>query len=118
MGTGRQYDEEFKKQAIKLGKEVGIKATKVQSAKLWNRLDLSINLTENRMASPRQTVKLANLTIFRGDKSENYTMAELKTIIWRYYMGYWANRRLCTANGGLPPAVMRKQYYECADIAA
>ena len=26
MGTGRQYDEEFKKQAIKLGKEVGIKA--------------------------------------------------------------------------------------------
>ena len=25
MGTGRQYDEEFKKQAIKLGKEVGIK---------------------------------------------------------------------------------------------
>ena len=27
MGTGRQYDEEFKKQAIKLGKEVGLKAT-------------------------------------------------------------------------------------------
>ena len=26
MGTGRQYDKEFKKQAIKLGKEVGIKA--------------------------------------------------------------------------------------------
>lgn len=25
MGTVRQYDEEFKKQAIKLGKEVGIK---------------------------------------------------------------------------------------------
>ena len=26
MGTGRQYDEEFKKQAIKLAKEVGNKA--------------------------------------------------------------------------------------------
>ena len=26
MGTGRQYDEEFKKQAIKLGKEVGVKS--------------------------------------------------------------------------------------------
>ena len=26
MGTGKQYDEEFKKQAIKLAKEIGIKA--------------------------------------------------------------------------------------------
>ena len=26
MGTGRQYDEEFKKQAVKLAKEVGNKA--------------------------------------------------------------------------------------------
>ena len=26
MGTGRQNDEEFKKQAIKLGKEVGVKS--------------------------------------------------------------------------------------------
>ena len=25
MGTGKQYDEEFKKQAIKLAKEVGTK---------------------------------------------------------------------------------------------
>jgi len=35
----------------------------------------------------------------RDDKSENYTMAELKTKIWRYYMSYWANRHICTANG-------------------
>ena len=54
----------------------------------------------------------------RGDRSKNYTMAELKTIIWRYYMSYWANRRICTANAGLPPAVKRKQYYQCACIAA
>ena len=26
MGTGRQYDEEFKKQAVKLAKEIGNKA--------------------------------------------------------------------------------------------
>ena len=26
MGTGKQYDEEFKKQAIKLAKEIGNKA--------------------------------------------------------------------------------------------
>ena len=48
----------------------------------------------------------------REDKSENYTMKELKTMIWRYYMSYWANRRICTANGGLPPATRRKLYYD------
>ena len=46
------------------------------------------------------------------DKPENYTMKELKTMIWRYYMSYWANRRICTANGGLPPADRRKLYYD------
>ena len=54
----------------------------------------------------------------RNDKSENYTIAELKTKIWRYYMSYWANRRICTANGGLPPAVKRKHYYDVIKIAA
>ncbi|MCC2232860.1 IS3 family transposase, partial [Hominifimenecus microfluidus] len=24
---------------------------------------------------------------------------------------YWNNRRICTANGGLPPMVKRRQYY-------
>ena len=48
----------------------------------------------------------------REDKPENYTMKELKTMIWRYYMSYWANRRICTANGGLPPAARRKLYYD------
>ena len=54
----------------------------------------------------------------RGDKSEKYTMRELKTMIWRYYMSYWANRRICTANGGLPPAVRRKLYYDHIFLAA
>ena len=48
----------------------------------------------------------------RNDRSENYTVEELKTIIWRYYMSYWANRRICTSNGGFPPSVKRKMYYE------
>lgn len=54
----------------------------------------------------------------RGDKSENYTIEELKAKIWRYFMSYWKNRRICTANGGLPPAVKRKRYYESLNIAA
>ena len=35
----------------------------------------------------------------REDKPENYTMKELKTMIWRYFMSYWANRRICTRTG-------------------
>ena len=27
----------------------------------------------------------------RNDKPENYTLEELKTKIWRYYMSYWNN---------------------------
>ena len=54
----------------------------------------------------------------RNDKSENYTVAELKTMVWRYYMSYWANRRICTANGGLPPAAKRKLYYERVNMVA
>ncbi len=47
----------------------------------------------------------------RGMKSTDYTVDELKVLIWRYYMGYWNNRRVCTSNGGLPPMVKRNRYY-------
>ncbi len=40
------------------------------------------------------------------------TKEELKKLIWRYYMGYWNNRRICTANGGLPPILKEHQYYD------
>ena len=48
----------------------------------------------------------------RGDKPQNYTVEELKVKVWRYFMSYWTNRRICTANGGLPPAVKRQKYSE------
>lgn len=47
----------------------------------------------------------------RGIKSTDYTVAELKVLIWRYFMSYWNNRRICTSNGGLPPMVKRNRYY-------
>ena len=53
----------------------------------------------------------------RSDNSENYTSEELKTMIWRYYMSYRVNRRICTANAGLPPAVKRRLYYEPVKLA-
>lgn len=40
------------------------------------------------------------------------SMDEVKSLIWRYFMGYWNNRRICSSNGGLPPMVKRKRYHE------
>ena len=36
---------------------------------------------------------------------------EVKTLIWRYFISYWNNRRICSANEGLPPVIKRQQYY-------
>ena len=50
--------------------------------------------------------------------TEEMTIEELKTLIWRYFIIYWNNRRICSANGGLPPMLKRKQYYESLEQAA
>nr|WP_307761467.1 IS3 family transposase [uncultured Phascolarctobacterium sp.] len=35
--------------------------------------------------------------------TERMTVEELNVLIWRYFISYWNNRRICSANGGLPP---------------
>ena len=47
----------------------------------------------------------------RGRRSTDYTTEQLKTMIWRYYMSYWNNRRICSSIGGVPPAEKRRRYY-------
>jgi len=50
---------------------------------------------------------------------KSMTCAELKKLIYRYYMDYWNNRRICSAIGGVPPMIKRDAYYEeQADMAA
>lgn len=49
---------------------------------------------------------------------EKMTTFELKSVIWRYFISYWNNRRICTANGELPPMVKRQQYYDSLKEAA
>ena len=44
---------------------------------------------------------------------------QLRILLFRYYMAYWNNRRICSAIGGMPPVVKRGAYYEMlADQAA
>ena len=50
--------------------------------------------------------------------TEEMTIEELKVLIWRYFISYWNNRRICSANGGLPPMLKRRQYYEALEQTA
>mgnify|MGYP000417630057 CR=1 FL=1 len=50
--------------------------------------------------------------------SENLTVSELKSLIWRYFISYWNNRRICTTNGGLPPMLKRQRYYDSLRISS
>lgn len=50
--------------------------------------------------------------------TEKMTVDEVKTIIWRYFISYWNNRRICSANGGLPPIIKRQRYYDSLEEAA
>lgn len=51
--------------------------------------------------------------------TKEMTCAELAHLLFRYYMAYWNNRRICSAIGGMPPAVKRGAYFEMlADCAA
>ena len=51
-------------------------------------------------------------------KTEQMSMEAVKSLIWRYFMSYWNNRRICSANGGLPPMLKRQLYYERLALAA
>ena len=44
-------------------------------------------------------------------KTKYMTIEEIKTIVWRYFISYWNNRRICSSNGGLPPIAKRNQYF-------
>ena len=50
--------------------------------------------------------------------NEQMNVEELKSLIWRYFISYWNNRRICSANGGLPPAIKRQRYYNSLLLAA
>lgn len=54
----------------------------------------------------------------RNVKSTEYTITELKVLIWRYFISYWNNRRICSSNQGLPPMIKRQRYYASLDQAA
>jgi len=43
-------------------------------------------------------------------------LAAVKALVWRYFFGYWNNRRICSAIGGLPPAEKRRRFYAAQQL--
>ena len=43
--------------------------------------------------------------------TKNLSVDQIKQLVWRYFYSYWNNRRICSANGGLPPMVKRRQFF-------
>ena len=56
--------------------------------------------------------------LYGRHETEKMTVEEVKTLIWRYFISYWNNRRICSSNEGLPPMVKRQGYYESLGSAA
>lgn len=55
--------------------------------------------------------RLKEELIYGRYKASKITVEEMITLIWRYFISYWNNRRICSANGGLPPMIKRQQNY-------
>ena len=55
--------------------------------------------------------------LYGRHNTEKMTVEEVETLIFRYFIGYWNNRRICSANEGLPPMVKRQRYLESLDAA-
>jgi len=56
--------------------------------------------------------------IYGRYKTETMPMEDVISLVWRYFMSYWNNRRICSANGGLPPTVMRWRFLRGSTRAA
>ena len=69
------------------------------------------------LADAMLKIHAADIVLSPGQKTEHYKMEELKFMVWRYFMNYWSNRRICSAIGGLPSAVKRQRFYAAVAVA-
>lgn len=113
----QKYDMEYKVQAVKLAKELGGAKAAAEFGILQ-----SINSAGGRCHDNARCesmwARMKEELLYDRHNTEEMTIEELKTLIWRYFISYWNNRRICSANEGLPPMVRRQRYYESLGIAA
>ena len=99
-----------------------IKFPMILSTVFWSPFQISLDRTEadptpNKVETPLLKNVKSEL-LYNRYNTKKMSVEEVKVLIWRYFIVYWNNRRICSANDGLPPAVKRKQYYDSVDNVA
>ncbi len=56
--------------------------------------------------------------IYGRYNTKNMPMEQVKSLVFRYFLGYWNNRRICHAIGGMPPALKRQRFYDARRAVA
>lgn len=59
----------------------------------------------------------AKVEKFYKHDTAKMSMDAVKQLVFRYFFGYWNNRRICSANGGFPP-LLKRALWEQSQLAA
>ena len=54
--------------------------------------------------------------VYKRYDTKNMSMEAVKALVFRYFMGYWNNRRINHAIGGIPPYEKRRRYYRQMEV--
>ena len=101
-------------QALKIRQPEGIRIPSERTVyRIMEEIGLSHrpNHKPNGITKANRQAQMSELLYGRYD-TKKMTTEELKVLVWRYFMSYWNNRRICSSNGGLPPMVKRRQFYD------
>lgn len=55
--------------------------------------------------------------IYGRYKTELMCMDEVKSLVFRYFMGYRNHRRICSAIGGMPPMEKRRRFQDSQQLS-
>ena len=101
-------------QALKIRQPEGIRIPSERTVyRIMEEIGLSHrpNHKPNGITKANRQAQMSELLYGRYD-TKKMTTEELKVLVWRYFMSYWNNRRICSSNGGLPPMAKRRQFYD------
>ena len=105
----KHYDTDYKVQSVNLAKEIGI----IQS------MNSDGGRCHDNVHCESMWARLKEESFYsRNHKSNDFRADQLKSMIWRYFMSYWNNRRIFSSNDGLSPRVKRDRYYAAISTSA
>lgn len=96
---GSQYTSKEYREAIKL---YGLKQS----------MNSSSGRCHDNARCESMWARMKDELIYDRHKTEYMEFDTVKELVWRYFMSYWNNRRICSAIGNTTPVMKEKQYYD------